>query len=277
MMRDAYCVRRELGAGAGSEWVECHSRLLLLLARSSRLVARSSREGMMCRKVVWLIGALTGLVWLGGMAQGCLPDTPKVRLSVAPGARGVVPGHGTNGTNGTDGTGAGRVVRPREAASCEPRTACRETSGSLFSRVTRHREASSHELRASSQEGRGERACKLPHPVRSSHASTGSFELRAGRKEQEERAGCEPVRPWSALLTRHVPASRVRAEEAACGVRGAPGELQGRFGQRGIAVSGGSARGSPFLRQERGSAARDALMARGDRQSPSRRAIRSCG
>ena len=41
VMRDAYCVRREQGAGAGSEFAGCRSRLLLLLARSSRLVARS--------------------------------------------------------------------------------------------------------------------------------------------------------------------------------------------------------------------------------------------
>ena len=81
MMRNAYCVRRELGAGAGSEWVECRVGVHLswLAARSSRLVARSflkCLEGRtMCRKVVWLMAGLMGLVWLGGAAVAGLAGT----------------------------------------------------------------------------------------------------------------------------------------------------------------------------------------------------------
>jgi len=104
-------------------------------------------------KVVWVA---MGLVWAAGMAQGWLAGTPKLRLSVAPGAQGVVRGEHRleacatergeaalgivprHETHGTDGTGADRVVCPRGASSCEPQAACRETSGSLLSRVTRH-------------------------------------------------------------------------------------------------------------------------------------------
>jgi len=73
---------------------------------------------MMISKVVWVVAGLMGLVWPVGVIQGSVPGTPKLRLSVAPGARGVVPGHGTHGTNETNGTGRGGVritrhVRPR--------------------------------------------------------------------------------------------------------------------------------------------------------------------
>ena len=64
----------------------------------------------MCRKVVWLMAGLMGLVWLGGVAEGWAAGTPKLRLSVAPGAQGVVRGHGTHGTDGTDRGGL-RITR----------------------------------------------------------------------------------------------------------------------------------------------------------------------
>ena len=88
----------------------------------------------MSAKVAWMVAALVGLVWVRGVAMVWLAGTPKLRLSVAPGALGVVRGehrleacatgrgkeaggvvrgdetHGTYGTNGTDRSGL-RITR----------------------------------------------------------------------------------------------------------------------------------------------------------------------
>ena len=50
----------------------------------------------MCRKIVWLMAGLMGLVWLVGVAEGWLAGTPRPGSSVAPGALGVGRGHGTH-------------------------------------------------------------------------------------------------------------------------------------------------------------------------------------
>ena len=90
----------------------------------SKLVARGSEllelleDGMMCRKAVWLIAALMGLVWLGGVGVAWWVGTRKLRLSVAAGGPGVVRGDGTHGTDGTGGRPvsdhASRVTRQEE-------------------------------------------------------------------------------------------------------------------------------------------------------------------
>jgi len=97
---------------ARGSWLAASSGLVawsLQLEASSGLAALEDRT--MCRKAVWLIGALMGLVWLGGVAVAWLPGTPKLRLSVAAGALGVVPGHGRHGTDETHGTGADPITR----------------------------------------------------------------------------------------------------------------------------------------------------------------------
>ena len=103
MMRNAYCVRRGLRARAGSEWAGCRSRLLLFLARSSWLVARS-------------FGGLDDV------HEGSVADCGVGRSGVARrGGPGVVAGHaqaslerGTRGAGGGPGAwDAWNTSRPR--------------------------------------------------------------------------------------------------------------------------------------------------------------------
>jgi len=74
----------------------------------------------MCRKAVWLIAALMGLVWLAGVAEGFLAGTPKRGLSVAPKGQGMVREDRTYGTDGTYGTREGSVTRHASEEGREP-------------------------------------------------------------------------------------------------------------------------------------------------------------
>ena len=248
MTRNAYCVRREQGAGAGSEWVKCRLRLLL-----SWLEARGSAEGrvsrvegrvkrgargcmedwMMISKVAWVVAGLMGLLWVEGVAEGWFPGTPKLRLSVSPGVQGVAHGHVTNGTHGTNGAAVDPITRDASLGNFEPR--------------------------ASSQE-RGSSRLQAP----SFKPEAQPLGLAFGRFVLPSTPLLSRVIRRTADVTTH--ASRVRKKGKARGAAEARRVPVHPSDGMPIDVSGGSAPGSPLFSLKRGElGVREGLMARGEK------------
>jgi len=161
----------------------------------------------MCTKAVWLIGALIGLVWAVGVAQAWSPATPKLRLSVAAGGPGVV-----RGEHRLEACATGRGKAALGVVRGDGTHGTDGTDGAGADPITRHA-------------SRVRRRAGPLLPV--------LYGLR--------------ITDYGFRITRHVPASRVGKKGKARGLGAARwGPVRPSEGME-IAVSGGSAPGSPFF------------------------------